>query len=316
MFILRELILDPSSFKYFFIYFNEIFNANSLIINYDKILPHHIIIFDHTHLNTNSKHFRNNKNKWIKIAEVVKDFINKMKINGHRTCVFIGDCHEYTFINGLSTIVNACKLFEIDYIVGVYENNKEIDELIVMINNSMNKTKYIPLNNVIRSDIFRDYNLPKIYDIVFYGKLNSSYPLRQKIYNILKSKRFMNKFNIKIINFRAKKDEDLALVLNSSYMAVATSSKFNYLVKKYFEISASNCLIMGDMPDQGKKIFGNNYVSINIKMSANEIYKKIKYMLNHKDQILKRSRINHDKVHKDHSIEMFHKRLLTNILMN
>ena len=88
------------------------------------------------------------------------------------------------------------------------------------------------------------------------------------------------KYKINIITIKGKNDtrysgENLAKILNQSKFCIATKSIYNYLLMKYFEISACKSIIIGDMSDQGKKIWKDNFIEINMQLSDNEIIKII-----------------------------------------
>ncbi len=116
-------------------------------------------------------------------------------------------------------------------------------------------------------------------------------------------------FKIKIIEYGEAKEEVLAKIINQSYLTIATCSQFNYLVKKYFEISAAKSLILGNMPKQGGSVFGDNYIKLHKSMTSDEIYNIIKSALDDKDNIIRMTNINYNMVHKEHKISQFHERL-------
>lgn len=321
MFILKELIADSSYFRKYFIYIDEIIDMSKCKIYANKIMSHHIIIINHVFFGINRRNFIDNKKKWIKISQVLIEFINSID---NKICILIGDCHEYSFIGGIRSVAIACKKFNVDYIVSLYDENDEIKKLKRVLTNIKSRTTFIPINNMIKGWIFKDYRLPKIFDIVLYGTVNKKYPLRQKLYHLLKSKKFNNVFKIKVIDYGEYREEELSKILNQSYLCVATNSQFDYLVKKYFEISASNSLILGNIPTQGVDIFKDNYIHISDDMPGNDIFKTIKDALLKTKKIKEKSQRNHDIIHKYHTIDKFHKLLyfkitehaLNNCLLN
>ncbi len=232
----------------------------------------------------------------------------------NRLCLYMGDCHEYSYIGGIKTIANICKQYNIDYLWSLYDRNKEINKLKSLLETANTKTKFICINNCIRGDIFRNYKTRKIYDIVLFGNIGRQcYPLRTRLYHLFKTDRFQNNFRIKIIEAGDARERKLAKILNQSYLGVATCSKYDYLVKKYFEISGSNCLLLGNMPDQGKPIFRNRYIKLNMEMTNDQIFTILKNTLRDKKKILNMANTNYKIVHNKHLVNQFYKRLYTGI---
>ena len=127
-------------------------------------------------------------------------------------------------------------------------------------------------------------NIKKEYDVLCYGSRNSNvYPLRYKICKVLKKIKENTNYNIKIIDMKSydnrvsnvPTDEELSILLNKSKYAIATSSRFDLLLKKYVEIPLSNCKIIGNYPSDYKHLYHNNIEHLNISMSEDEIYRKI-----------------------------------------
>lgn len=302
MYILKELIADNSFLRNMFIYISEIINPKTYRVCYNKIKHYHIIIIDHTFFGL--KRSPRNKYKWQKIRQSTARLLNNVK---NRTCFIIGDCHNYTFAGGIRSVVVVCNKYNIDYLVSFYDKNNEINNLKCILAKSKSKTIFIPMTNAINNNVFKNHNLSKIYDIILYGRINDNYPLRKRICNLLKSKKFGDHFKIKIIEYGEYEEINLSIILNQSYLCVATKSKYDYLVKKYFEISASKSLILENMPVQGNNIF--SYVHISNNMNDNKIFKIIKSTLSNKIKIIKQSQINHNIVCKQYTINNFHQSL-------
>ena len=130
----------------------------------------------------------------------------------------------------------------------------------------------------VNTDIYKDYGLPKTYDILLYGTRNfkynykneeiipiqkwiskyeninnvtinskiNFYPLRFKLENILINNK--HKYSIKILNEStidgAKiANENLSKLINQSYLTVACSSLADVLLHKQLEISASKSVL-------------------------------------------------------------------------
>ena len=93
-------------------------------------------------------------------------------------------------------------------------------------------------------------------------------------------------------------------------MCVGTKSKCNYLVCKYFEISASKSVVLGDMPEDGFEIWNDNYVSINNGMSDEMIIKIIDYHLQRKQLLEKMSDVMYKKIHRQYTFNNVSKKFL------
>ena len=216
--------------------------------------------------------------------------------------IYLHDMHEYTFIDdkelrkkalidnrpsehpdkGVKSFIKFLKMYNINYLISRCEC-KEFYNILSAGKNIINRYYYLPHH--INSKHFRYYELNKDYDIIIYGATSkSTYPFRARLKNIL----LKSKFRIKYIPKKnAIYGEELSKLLNRSWIGIATKSNFDYLVCKYFEISASKCVVAGDMPNQGKKIWKNNYIDLNNNMSDKEIIDKLSVYLNNKDKLVK-----------------------------
>jgi hypothetical protein len=189
----------------------------------------------------------------------------------------------------------------------------------------------------INIDIYKDYGLPKIYDILLYGTRNFSYnykneeiipiqkwiskyehinnitikskinfyPLRFKLENILKNN--THKYNIKILNEstidRAKiANENLSKLINQSYLTVACSSIADVLLHKHLEISASKSVILGSYPSDYKDLFDGNIIEVNEFMSDDEILLIIDNALQNKRKLAEMADRLYDKVRVEHNL--------------
>jgi len=228
------------------------------------------------------------------------------------------------------------------------EYTKLVNGFIFWYKNDMIKKSYeikYPLKNImnissryVNIDIYKDYKLPKIYDILLYGTRNFSfdykneelipiqqwiskyeninnviindkinfYPLRNKLENILKNN--LHKYNIKILDestiIRAKiANEKLSRLINQSYLTIACSSIADVLLHKHMEISASNSVILGSYPSDYKDLFDGNIVEVNEFMSDDEILAIIDNALQNKVKLEEMADRLYDKVRADHNLD-------------
>lgn len=143
------------------------------------------------------------------------------------------------------------------------------------------------------TNIFRDYQLEKKWDILLYGStIPEFYPFRHRLKNILYKLQKIYRIKIiehpgydkKISDLKKKYvDEDLAKLINQSHFTIATKSIYDRLLKKYLEIPLCNSIIMGNIPTDYANIFRprNSLILTNI-MSDNEILQRIEAGMRYK----------------------------------
>jgi ribosomal protein L36 len=123
--------------------------------------------------------------------------------------------------------------------------------------------------------IFRDYGLRKEYDLIVYGStIRSSYPFRHRVCQLITRSGRFKVLHLKVKDALYNADicgEGLARKINQSWLGLATTSNFDYFVTKYFEIPACGSVVLGNMNEQGRAIFGDNYIHIDDSMTDNQI---------------------------------------------
>jgi hypothetical protein len=176
----------------------------------------------------------------------------------------------------------------------------------------------------IDSSKFRDYRMDKVYDITIYGTLSyilpynilpmndldrddliknfhtiplegvEFYPFRKRVSSILLS--YTDKYRINYIdNKRGSswncpiKGRELSKALNQSYLCLSTRSRADRCMQKYFEIPASNCCILGNIPTDYDHVFRGNIVEITDEMSDDEILQVIDTALSDKKELLRKT---------------------------
>lgn len=154
------------------------------------------------------------------------------------------------------------------------------------------QTKFVWAPNAVDTAIFRDYGLEKDTDVILYGNLSPEYyPLRARLAEFLARQR---EFRFRHIadpgyypSLGAEGDviagERLSREINRSWFGIATSSVYRCLLEKYLEISASNALVAGDMPDSARKVYGDDFVEFSLDDSDDAILEKLRYGLANKD---------------------------------
>ena len=146
-------------------------------------------------------------------------------------------------------------------------------------------THHIPEN------IFYYRGLDKEYDILLYGWSNDIvYPFRHRLKKLIQKLPFRVKIVERTSNINNMPIEnDLAELINKSWIVITCVSNFSYLVRKYFEIGACGSIPCGNINKQGREIFQNNMIEITEYMSDYEISKIISYYLHNKELLMKMS---------------------------
>ena len=241
-------------------------------------------------------------------SEFCKKFVGTKNL-----VLFSSDLHFVSIFPGTEFSPTTLNLEHLNDYTHLFEMFKELNifnmigyydcpELHYVNNNSSVRT-YI-VNYHINPKIYRDYNLPKIYDVVFYGSINNDvYPFQFRLENLLKK----SGFNVKFIEHKYSYDleicgENLAKIINQSWLSVATTSNFDYLIGKYFEISACNTVVLGNMNNQGQLIWNENYIHINDEMSDSQILEIIKNALSNKPKLMAMAKRMSQVIHSQHTL--------------
>lgn len=258
-----------------------------------------------------------NKNKYPQWQSIYTQTNNLILTNKNKiiTCITLSDTHTYTFTNGLTGFAKYCATHHINFIRTRYNENQEYTTLQKLLTKHNAITKLITVPLTIDPNIFKNYNQPKTIDILYYGAHGAAYPFRNRLYNLLIKLNKAKTFKISILKYGDYWNADLAKEINKSHLCIATKSKYDYLVEKYFEIPAAKSTLLGDMPKQGIPIFKNNYIHINNTMSDKEIINIIKIALSnkYKKTLQRKSNASHNTVHKHHIKQNYYKNLYKQI---
>ena len=92
--------------------------------------------------------------------------------------------------------------------------------------------------------------------------------------------------------------------MNSSWLTICTRGKYNMMFGKYFESSMSKSVVCGNMSEDGKSIWSDNYVNLDYTMTDDEIIKVIEKALHFKSILIKKANKMHDKM-KDYYLTKF-----------
>lgn len=210
-----------------------------------------------------------------------------------------------------------------------------------LLNTYKNKypNKYIDSLNgrFINTHIYKNYNLPKKYDILIYGtryfinKIENHqadieykkkweehhgkklpceynfYPLRHKIETLLKNN--SHKYNLMILpqicSIESKKyvNSDLSKLINQAHITLATCSRVDILMDKYIEIAGSYSAILGNIPTDHRDVFNNNIIEVTEWMSDEEILNKIDNALSDKKKLWNMTKKLGDEIHLNFNLD-------------
>lgn len=164
------------------------------------------------------------------------------------------------------------------------------DNITTFFNN--NNITYVLFGYYIDTNIFKKINnIENKYDILYYGtQYLPVYPLREKIYKVLKKLQSNSKYKIQIIEhksydkntFKLPMDEELCMLINQSRFCISTSSKYDLLLKKYIEIPLCGSTIIGNIPSKYTNELSGKMVNIDFNANENEIEKIILEALENK----------------------------------
>jgi len=141
--------------------------------------------------------------------------------------------------------------------------------------------------------IFKDYGLPKKYDILVCGRLNcintlgeSHYPFRDRLAEIIKKipKKYKCGIHKHPKSFNADSHTDKYLIefaqaINSARICVTCSGLPKTRFGKYVEIPMCNTVLAGDIPNQNQDQFRKFMIELDNSMSDTEIIKRLTYYL-------------------------------------
>ena len=162
----------------------------------------------------------------------------------------------------------------------------------------------------LRTNIFKDYHLPKDYDICLLQSLSRAYPTRIKAHNILGNSRlriFTRPHPGYDVDGKFAKEsiikDDYAKAINMSKIFVTSGGWYNAVLQKHLEILGSHTLLMCPFPKYGKELgFQDKVNMVEFEPDCSDLLGKVKYYLAHNEE---RDRITDDGykfVRKNHTI--------------
>lgn len=170
-----------------------------------------------------------------------------------------------------------------------------------------------PLLSSVNPKIFKDYGLPKQYDVMLFGRLAEfMYPLRVHFDKILRSQtdiRYYQRGNPPYIFYENDETEygipiraAYAKAISQSHIFLTCCTKYKISVMKLFEALACKTLLMCDKPYGAEKlglIDGETFVEVD----ENNFLEKIRYYLKSPDEMKRISENGYRLVHERHTAE-------------
>lgn len=180
--------------------------------------------------------------------------------------------------------------------------------------------------------VFRDYGLPKVYDVINMGTFAPQhYPLRQAVHAVLNPLRGYLKY-LCGYDFISPENslagvmtDDYARIINQGKMYATCTSSFRYFGLKLLEILACNTLLLCDTPMDAEEMglrAGENYVSLdelwhvdrehpeNRWLDAPRFLELVNLYLTHPDEAARIARNGHALAHSRHTNEIRAKEFL------
>lgn len=240
---------------------------------------------------------------------LVYEQIEKRITKASLRLALLGDIHEYSFDGGISGLASYLSKNDFHVVLWRYPQCREADILKDHLKSNGWDGKFYWIPHSVLSNFFDIPPVEKNLDIILFGCVaRTIYPLRYRIKKILgKLKDLKIRIIIKDGSLRKTKvsmsGEMLIKELSRSHLVVATRSKYNYLLRKYFEISAAGSVILGDMPIDGENIWGDNYVYVDGNMTDEEIESKIRDALFDKKGLEQKAQRMKDIIFKEHTTE-------------
>jgi glycosyltransferase involved in cell wall biosynthesis len=179
--------------------------------------------------------------------------------------------------------------------------------------------KFVYVGHCAEKTIFKNYNIPKEYDILLAGALGSyHYPLRVKFFKILSHLEKKYRCHIHphpgydlLDAYTNKYQKEMAIAINKSKIVLTCSSKWKYRLGKYVEIPMCGSVICSDLPYDKFSDY-NHVIEVTNSMTTQEIFNKISYYLDNEDKRLEK--VNKGiEFAKEYTAEKYAERLLKEI---
>lgn len=182
-------------------------------------------------------------------------------------------------------------------------------------------TRFVWTPTAVRTDIFRDYGIEKVNDVLVYGAMYDWYPLRVRLLRLLEDLSRASGLRVKIIPHPGYWDdgyvsqdghyvgEKLAREINRSWITIATGSVHGCLFAKHLEIAAAKSFVAGSLPDAARPFFGQGFADLDAKEDG-EIVDRLHALLSDKDELTARTEEGHRRIRASFSVEAYSRNMV------
>ena len=161
--------------------------------------------------------------------------------------------------------------------------------------------KFVNIPHCAEKMIYKDYQLPKKYDILLAGAvytksiLGDHYPLRIRLANSILPK-MSQKYSCGVLQHPGgllhdavsdRNSFEYAQTLNSAKICVTCSGQPKSRFGKYIEIPMCASAIAADLPGEEQLLFKDFVIDINMDMTDDEIISKLSYYIDNEEERLK-----------------------------
>lgn len=225
----------------------------------------------------------------------IKDLEDKQTINERLKPFFeyqykfqmVQDLHDNDMQGGIEGLMRYLVNNKFTGVITPYKSTPMIEKLKLI-----PRIRIIFLCHHIDCNNFKDWKLEKEHDIFIFGNTSPHYyQFRNRLVKLLNK----NKDEFNIVQWESIKNyfkfdprvsnKNLSKMINKSWLTVSTTSNYNMLLGKYFEIAMSGSVVLGNMPDEGKIVFLDNYIEITPNMLDEEILDAVRKALSNKEKL-------------------------------
>jgi hypothetical protein len=177
------------------------------------------------------------------------------------------------------------------------------------------RTRFFWTPNGVNTQLFRNYGLPKQYDVILYGVLEPNiYPFRVRLTKLLTQTRDLKVRHIAHPGYYPHLEgttetvisgAELSQAINQAWIGIATRSSYNCFLMKYLEIAASNTVVAGNLPDWARPCFANCFIELHEHQSDEAIVSTIRSSLADKNKLTKLAETARKRVIRDFSTDAF-----------
>jgi protein O-GlcNAc transferase len=229
------------------------------------------------------------------IYSLVYDRVEKSMVSGLNE--YNGNkIYDLEDVYDIPNLIECIKVNKYNYIIYKYECEQQ-SEII----RCCPEIQFYRMPHYIDLRSFNKKESERTIDLLLYGNNSNFYPFRQRLFRLVKNSD-INYYEIPFPGYGDERnpclsepivERHLANIINLSKFTICTCSSFNYLLKKYFESALCGSVIIGNIPEQDKDIFGDNYINVNDSMSDSHIINIIKDSIEYyKSEKIQNMRIN------------------------